>query len=236
MKTHLLHTLWMISIVAAGPLGFIFGALWWGFFPAIVCGGVAIMAAILLPAIVYLVTALAVLYMAYLLVVFLASPWRASPATVEALQDETKQHTTPVEPSMLEANATQVASDDRKHDQEVNPPANPDPTYVSALGLKYGEDEGTQIAKEKEFWRQRHLKAQELPAGTTQQDIDDLKQTLRESLETGNSAALYDSGDEREVIDRSFRKRRQIIEAQEIDDYLRRLSPGPDDGPSPFPD
>lgn len=108
-------------------------------------------------------------------------------------------------------------------------------TYVSALGLNYGEDQATAFANER-AWREK----MPVPRGVTKQDIRDLRQTLRESLkreETFTASGPYDSGDHQEVITPGVRQRRIQAEEKELDDYLQRRSEAnPDDSESPFPD
>jgi hypothetical protein len=65
--------LWCLLIILAGPVGFVFGALHFGFIGAIVSAVLALAVVMVLPFLACYAAASGVLYLVYLLVVYVAS-------------------------------------------------------------------------------------------------------------------------------------------------------------------
>jgi hypothetical protein len=68
-------TVWQVLLVLALPAGFIYGALTFGFFGALICALLAVIAVMMLPTVAIFAAVFMVLYALYLLVVLVAYPF-----------------------------------------------------------------------------------------------------------------------------------------------------------------
>jgi len=158
---------WRLAMICSPAAGFCYGAITWGFWGAIGCAILAFFVVTIAPFVLCAGIALACLYFVYLLITFIAWPWTIPRRDASSVNQDIRVQavrTTQSMPPELHADSAPTVLEE------------PDPTFVSAFGVNYGQDEAEQLKNEKASRQKR----EDWPPGVTQEDVDALQRNLRE--------------------------------------------------------